>query len=86
MLVKGTTDRNKKLHPFGMVVAMHETFEEFRFQFKSLRDAVVKQTGIEITPDVLIGDDAGAITNGFKEIFTLVKVSYFFDRIGDGDK
>ena len=53
---------------------MFETNNEFEFLFRSLKAEILKLTNIEINPTVLIGDDADAITNGFKSVFELEKV------------
>mgnify|MGYP002790673476 FL=1 len=38
ILVCGTTDSNRKFHPFGITVCTNEKTEDFKFMFRSLID------------------------------------------------
>ena len=67
LLLVGVTDKKNEFHPVGIALCKTETEENFAFIFESLKLGVEKACpGTECTPDVLIADSAGAITNGFR--------------------
>lgn len=66
----GTTDADRKFHPFGIAVCTNERADDFEFIFRSLQEGVAHVTGREFDPDVLISDAAASIHNGFKKAFT----------------
>jgi hypothetical protein len=70
-LTCGTTDKNKNFHPFGIALTMHETGDDFEFLFNSLKTASLKILGEDYSPNILIADNAAAITNGFSAVFDL---------------
>lgn len=69
VIIIGTTDANRKFHPFGVMVSTNERSEDFEFIFQSLKDGVYESTNQVIDPDVLICDAAFSIHNGFKKVF-----------------
>ena len=72
VLIVGATDREKKFHPFGMAVTTTEDHNDFKFIFHSLKKAVeLVAHPFEYNPSILIADASGAITNGFKNVFTM---------------
>lgn len=71
ILLFGTTDSNRKFHPFGASVCTNERAEDFEFIFQSLKDKVMELFEIEIDPGVLICDAADSIHNGWKKVFPL---------------
>lgn len=71
VLLFGTTDSNRKFHPFGASVCTNERAEDFKFIFQSLKDKVMELFEEEIKPGVLICDAADSIHNGWKEVFPL---------------
>lgn len=66
----GTTDADRKFHPFGIAVCTNERADDFEFIFRSLREGVLQITAKEIDPNVLVSDAAASIHNGFKKAFT----------------
>ena len=69
VLMSGTIDRDRKYHPAGICVAITETQVDYAFFFRTLRDVYFKIASVHFHADVLIGDAAPAITNGFVEVF-----------------
>lgn len=65
----GTSDMNRKFHPFGIAVCTHETTKDFEFIFKSLKEVVAKQFDVELKPRYLIADAAKSIHNAFTSVF-----------------
>lgn len=66
----GTTDADRKFHPFGIGVCTNERADDFEFIFRSLKEGVRRITEKEIDPNVLVSDAAASIHNGFKKTFT----------------
>jgi len=77
VLLTGTTDANKKFHPFSVSVCTNETHEDYEFIFKSLIEILDKLYQYEYKPNVLIADGAEAITNGFKQAFEYESINDF---------
>lgn len=73
IIVIGTSDSNRKFHPFGVMVSTNERSEDFEFIFQSLKNGVYKLTNEVIDPDVLNCDAAFQIHNGFKKVYPLKK-------------
>ena len=69
VLMSGTIDRDRKYHPAGICVAITETQVDYAFFFRTLRDVYFKIASVHFHAEVLIGDAAPAITNGFVEVF-----------------
>ena len=69
VLVVGTTDRDKKFHPFGVAMCCNETEDAFKFIFKSIKDCVQEIYQYDYQPTILVADAAEAITNGFTSVF-----------------
>lgn len=65
----GTTDADRKFHPFGLGCCTNERADDFEFLFESVRDGVHLITGDQFDPEVLICDAAHSIHNGFKKAF-----------------
>lgn len=65
----GTTDADRKFHPFGVAVCKNERAADFEFIFGALKNGINKITGKEIDPDALVSDAAISIHNGFKKVF-----------------
>lgn len=62
-------DKAKKLHPLALALTVHETTEDFRFVFESLKEAVEQHTEEILQPKVLIADGDKAIRKAFTEEF-----------------
>ena len=73
----GNIDKNKHFHPFGLGIASNEEESDFGFIFSSVKNISKQINSIDYSPSILIADDAGAITNGFRSHFDLKKVFYF---------
>jgi len=74
VLVIGTSDYNRKLHPFGLAVCTDEKQPDFEFIFKSISDGVERVTHSNYTPEALTADGSGAIRNAYIHIFDNNKV------------
>jgi MULE transposase domain len=68
-LVIGTSDYDRKFHPFGLAVCCDEKQADFEFIFNSISSGVERIIGLNFTPEVLITDGSGAIRNAFVKIF-----------------
>jgi hypothetical protein len=74
----GTTDREKKFHPFGLGITDHECDEDFEFVFNTVRATVLEVANFVYKPTTLIADNAHAITNGFASVFDKpIRVIYY---------
>lgn len=62
----GTTDAQRKFHPFGLAVCTHETTEDYKFVFRSLKMAIFEKFNADLNPNYLI---AKAIQNAFRATF-----------------
>ncbi|CAF4168170.1 unnamed protein product [Rotaria sordida] len=69
VLIVGTTDFNKAFHPFGLAVCSNEKTKDFEFIFNSIQVGMQKINKDLLKPTALISDAAGAIKNGFTNIF-----------------
>ncbi|XP_055307394.1 uncharacterized protein LOC129571604 [Sitodiplosis mosellana] len=69
ILLIGTTDSNRKFHPFGVCVSTNERSEDFEFVFQSMKVKVKELFQADIDPDVLICDAADSIHNGWERVF-----------------
>lgn len=69
VLLIGTTDADRKFHPFGLSVCTNERADDFEFVFRALNDGVLEIAQKEIVPEVLMSDAAHSIHNGFKKVF-----------------
>ena len=67
VLTSGTTDRDRKFHPFGIALSFNEQNDDFKFVFDAL-----KQSNPKYSPNVLIADNAPSINNGFEKSFTTI--------------
>lgn len=65
----GTIDRRKKFHALGFALCVSEKTEDFKFIFETIRDSVIKLTGKQSEPKILISDASDAIRNAFKLVF-----------------
>lgn len=70
ILLLGTTDIDRKFHPFGACVSTKECAEDYEFIFRAVKDTVYQLFREEIEPEVLISDAAKAVHNGFVAVFT----------------
>lgn len=64
-IVLGTLDKMKRFHPFGLCLVFGETADDYEFAFKSL----IKKKA-DYKPNILIADNAPAITNAFVSTFS----------------
>ncbi|RNA00128.1 hypothetical protein BpHYR1_021151 [Brachionus plicatilis] len=81
-LTGGTTDRAKKLHPFGLASCATENRLDFSFCFfKSVQLTAFNVYGHKISPTILVADSAGGITLGFESIFKLEKRVNFWAHV-----
>ncbi|CAF0709784.1 unnamed protein product [Brachionus calyciflorus] len=55
-LTGGTTDRDKKFHPFGLALCATEKNQDFGFFFRSVEVAAFNVYGHKISPTVLVAD------------------------------
>ena len=67
----GTTDFNRQYHPYGVMVTKHENEEDYEYMFNALKRIVKEIHQIDFEPTILLADTAGAITNGFSNVFKL---------------
>ena len=67
-LTCGTTDKQRHFHPFGIGLAFNETEDDFAFFFDS-----IKQLAGTYAPEILIADNAPAITHAYERAFKLVQ-------------
>lgn len=63
-IIVGTTDHAKQFHPFGLGLCYGETSSDFEFCFRAC-----KKFKHDYEPNVLIADNAEAITNGFEAAY-----------------
>ena len=73
VLIVGTTDKDKKFHPYGLAVCINEETDDFAFIFESLKVAINKISGFDYKPTTLVADASGAITAGFIKVFGSVE-------------
>ena len=69
VLIVGTTDKDKKFHPFGTAVCTFEDENDFAFIFNSVKDLLKETLTIDYKPSILVADASSAITNGFEQAF-----------------
>lgn len=69
VLITGTTDADRKFHPFCLAVCNCENAADYRFLFESVKNGVRNIYDKEFKPKVLIADASDAITNGFEAVF-----------------
>lgn len=69
ILILGTTDNNRKFHPFVSCVSTNERSDDFKFIFKSLKDSVNDLFDAVVDPRILIKDAAESISNGFIAVY-----------------
>ncbi|RMZ97753.1 hypothetical protein BpHYR1_006011, partial [Brachionus plicatilis] len=81
VLTGGTTDKSRKLHPFGLALCKTEQEDDFAFYFKALKENCKKHLDFTINQNILVADNADnqfSIENGFRQIFNLEKrVNYW---------
>lgn len=71
VLLIGTTDSNRKFHPFGVAVCTNERSEDFEFIFQSLKYKVMELFEANVDPGVLICDAADSVHIGWEKVFPL---------------
>lgn len=69
VLLAGKSDMNQSFHPSGLSVSIEEKEEDFEFIFRAIKDGILKIHNIDVKPTALVADAAGAIRNGFKNVF-----------------
>ncbi|KAJ8713391.1 hypothetical protein PYW07_013761 [Mythimna separata] len=69
VLVVGSTDKNKRFHPFGLGVATNEEKEDFKLLFDAIKINIFNLYSQNFKPEVLVCDAAKAIQNAFIEVF-----------------
>lgn len=69
MILVGTTDKGKKIHPFGACLCRNEIQHDYKFTIQSLKDELKRVYSIELDPNASIGDVAATFTNGFEQVF-----------------
>ena len=73
-LTRGTTDKNKNFHSFGLAPENYLETEndlDFAFFFRTIKSICFRVYGLTITPTILVRDSADAITIGFKKVLGL---------------
>ena len=83
LILVGTTDMDKKFHPYGMLLTKHEASQDFAFMFKSLVVKVKEIFEQDYDPDTLLADSSSAITNGFTIGFGKEPRRNLYSRLGD---
>ena len=73
-LIPGTTDGNRKFHPFGLAVCTNERQEDFEFIFESIKVGLYNLNMEQIKVEVLIADGSDAIRNAFSKTFNCQKM------------
>ena len=68
-IIVGTTDKDRRFHPFLFAVMKGETTQDFEFVFQCLHDY-----HLEWQPSILLADGAEAITNAFVNVFGIPAV------------
>ncbi len=53
------------------MVTKHENEEDYEYMFSALKRIVKELHQIDFEPTILLADTAGAITNGFSNVFKL---------------
>ncbi|CAF0739340.1 unnamed protein product [Rotaria sordida] len=69
VLIIGTTDFNKALHPFDLARYSNEKTTYFEFIFNSIQIGMQKINKALLKSTILISDAANSIKNAFKNIF-----------------
>lgn len=69
VIVVGTTDSDRKFHPFGASVSTNEKAADFSFIFRVIKEKTFELYEENLNPDVLISDAAFSIHNGFEDNF-----------------
>jgi hypothetical protein len=69
VFVIGSTDKDKKFHPFCLGVATSEEKDDFKMLFDALKTNISSVFSCSLQPDVLVCDASKAIQNAFVEIF-----------------
>ena len=78
VLLCGTTDAQKRFHPFSLSICSNETEEDFYFIFNAVKKAAKTIYNYEYKPNILIADAAPAIHNGFMAAFSYKSLDEFF--------
>lgn len=75
--IKGTTDLQKKFHPYTISICSFETGDDFHFIFMAAKKILKEINNYDFKPDILIADGAEAITNGFMNAFDYKSIDDF---------
>jgi len=88
VLLVGTTDMDRRFHPFGIGVTSNEATEDFLFLFNSLKASFARlHDGNEYKPKVIVADCAEAITNAAEIAFgEFLRVHCWAHVIWNADK
>jgi hypothetical protein len=65
----GSTDKDKKFHPFCLGVATSEEKDDFKMLFDALKTNISSVFSCSLQPDVVVCDASKAIQNAFVKIF-----------------
>lgn len=68
LIVLGTVDRQKKVHPLLYGCTSHETTDDYTFVFESLNNAIEVFYETSFKPSTLIADGAKSIRNAFYNV------------------
>lgn len=86
VLVVGTTDLNRKFHYLGIAVTQGETKTDYKFLFSAINIGMDK-CGLPVyKPDVLVCDAAGAIQNGYKQVFSSFNIVMCWAHMRDNTR
>jgi hypothetical protein len=69
LVVGGTTDFRRKLHPAFACLVSNETHVAYGFIFSTIKQLIKEVCTFDYKPTNLIADGADAISNGFQEAF-----------------
>jgi hypothetical protein len=76
VLVFGSSDANKRLHPVCIAVCAHEREDDFRFAFESLQRFVP-----ELSPQFCLSDGAEAAYNGARQVWPDIQRVMCFSHV-----
>ena len=68
LVLVGTSDQDRKFHPYAVAVCKGEGTDDFSFIFESLRSH-----HLVWHPEVLLADGSDAITAGFRAVFVILE-------------
>jgi hypothetical protein len=80
-MIAGTTDYDRRFHPFGLLITKSELTDDFAFMFDRIKSLSKELFDLDFNPTILVADCAESITNGFKKVFKLTKRIYCWAHV-----